>query len=189
MTTLILLFHPDFARSEANRALAEAAARLPGVAIHDMGALYPDPRSIDVDAEAERLFSADRLVLQFPVQWYSSPPLLKAWQDAVLTRMYYIRAEEEGERLRGLPVMVAATAGNQPEAYQPDGINLYPLEELLRPLRSTANRCFWTWTDPFLIYRSNRLDETERADAGRRYAARIEEWGASVPGLKSPERP
>lgn len=34
--------------------------------------------------EAARLLTADRIVLQFPVQWYSMPPQLKAWQDAVL---------------------------------------------------------------------------------------------------------
>lgn len=34
----------------------------------------------------------------FLIQWYSTPPLLKAWQDAVLTRMYYIAYESEGRQ-------------------------------------------------------------------------------------------
>jgi putative NADPH-quinone reductase len=173
MPTQILLFHPDLGKSQANRALAEAAGKLPDVKISDMAALYPDPRLIDVDAEVERLLAADRLILQFPVQWYSTPPLLKAWQDVVLTRMYYLRAEEEGDRLRGLPVLVAATAGNVPEAYGPDGVNLFPLADLLYPLRATAKRCFWRWTEPFLLYRANKLTDEERAAAGRDYAARV----------------
>jgi putative NADPH-quinone reductase len=53
-------------------------------------------------------------VLQFPIQWYSTPPLLKTWQDTVLTRKFYIHPTEAGERLRDVPVMVAATAGNKP---------------------------------------------------------------------------
>jgi hypothetical protein len=79
--TLILIFPPDLNRSKANATIAAAAVDLPGVEVVDMQALYPSGQ-IDVDAEVQRLLSADRLVLQFPVQWYSTPPLLKAWQEA-----------------------------------------------------------------------------------------------------------
>ena len=101
--TLILVFHPDLAASQANRALADAARELPGIQLIDMAGLYPDGR-IDVEAEAARLMAADRLVLQFPVQWYSTPPLLKAWQDAVLTRMVYLAPASEGAKLQGMPL-------------------------------------------------------------------------------------
>lgn len=175
MQTTILMFHPDFAKSKANRALADAARSLPGVTVTDMTALYPGGH-VDPDAEVQRLLGAERLVLQFPVQWYSTPPLLKSWQDDVLSRMYYINPQNEGERLRDLPVMVAATAGNDPSAYTPDGVNLFPLEELMKPLHATAHRCFWRWTEPFLIYRANKSSPEELAAAGRRYAGRIENW-------------
>ena len=52
--TLILLFHPDFQNSRANRALAEAAGSRPGTDVVDMQALYPDGR-IDGEVEAARL--------------------------------------------------------------------------------------------------------------------------------------
>lgn len=96
--TLVLLFHPDLGRSRANVVLAKAAAALPGVQVVDMQAACPDGLDLyrDGEAEAARLLAADRIVLQFPVQWYSTPPLLKAWQDAVLTRMFYIAYEAEG---------------------------------------------------------------------------------------------
>lgn len=175
MQTTILLFHPDLAKSKANRALADAAQLLDGVTVIDMTALYPDGH-VDVNAEVKRLLAAERLVLQFPIQWYSTPPLLKTWQDDVLSRMYYINPETEGERLRDLPVMVAATAGNDPSAYTPEGVNLYPLAELLKPLHSTAHRCFWRWTNPFIIYRANKSSPEELAEAGRRYAECIESW-------------
>lgn len=175
MRTTILLFHPAFARSKANRALADTAVALGDVDLVDMGALYP-AGEINVEAEVRRLLSVERLVLQFPVQWYSTPPLLKTWQDTVLTRMYYINADTEGERLRGLPVMVVATAGNDPSAYATEGVNLFPLDELLRPLQSTAHRCFWRWQEPFLIYRANKSSPEELAQAGDRYAARLAGW-------------
>lgn len=126
------------------------------------------------------MLAADRLVLQFPVQWYSTPPLLKRWEDQVLTRMYYIRASEEGDRLKGLPMMAAATAGNLESAYAADGINLFPLAELLRPLQATAYRCGWQWNEPFLLYRADKIDDDELAQARGRYAARIANWMAET---------
>jgi putative NADPH-quinone reductase len=179
MRTTVLVFHPDYARSHANRALADAIGTSQDVEIVEMGGLYLKG-DIDVDVEVARLLTVDRLVLQFPVQWYSTPPLLKAWQDTVLTRMYYMRAAEEGERLRGLPVMIAATAGNDPSAYTAEGINLFPLEELLTPLRATANRCFWRWEEPFLIYRANKASADELALAGRHYAKRLMDWEVNL---------
>jgi len=176
--TLILFFHPDPARSQANAALLAAARQLPGVEVADMARLCPDG-AFDTEAEVRRLHRADRLVLQFPVQWYSTPPLLKAWQDAVLSRMFYARPAE-GERLRGLPVLVAATAGNVPEAYGPAGANLYPLEALLRPLEATAHRCSLAWSRPHLLFRANRLSPAEREAAGEAYAARLRGWMAAT---------
>lgn len=67
MSTTILLFHPNFAQSKANRALINGARPLPGVTVVDMTALYPDGQ-VDIDVEVERLLTTERLVLQFPVQ-------------------------------------------------------------------------------------------------------------------------
>ena len=169
--TLILLFHPTYESSRANRALAEAAA-LQGAEIVDMQALYPDGK-IDSDAEVARLIATDRIVLQFPVQWYSTPPLLKAWQDAVLTRMFYIAYESEGRLLAGKPLLVAATAGNVPEAYAPGGANLFPLGELLRPMEAMAHRCGLAWQEPFLVYGARKADEEALDALGAHYAARL----------------
>lgn len=170
--TLILLSHPDYAASRANRTLATAAAALPGVEVAHLDALYPDGR-FDLDAEVARLLKARRIVLQFPVQWYSTPPLLKAWQDAVLTRMFYINAETEGARLAGRPLMVAATAGNRPAAYTAEGVNLYPLPDLLRPLHAAAHRCGLAWREPFLLYNVKAASDGELASAGEAYGQRL----------------
>ena len=78
--TLILLFHPDLSRSKSNAALAAVAANVPGFEIVNMQSAYPSGMDMfrDGEREAARLLSADRIVLQFPIQWYSTPPLLKA---------------------------------------------------------------------------------------------------------------
>ena len=169
---LILLSHPDFESSRANRSLIDAATSLPGVAVAHLDGLYPDGR-FDLDAEVARLLAARRIVLQFPVQWYATPPSLKAWQDSVLTRMFYINAETEGDRLAGRSFMIAATAGNRPSAYAPDGVNLFPLAELLRPLHSVAHRCGLAWQEPFLVYEAKTITAAQLADVAAAYRTRL----------------
>lgn len=179
--TLILLFHPDLARSRANAMLVNAAADLPDVEVVDMQALYPD-NQIDADIEVTRLLSADRLVLQFPIQWYSPPPLLKAWQNNVLTRMFYFSYETEGRFLEGTPLLVVATAGNVPEAYSPIGVNLFPLASLLNPLRATANRCGLPWASPYLVYAADKLDTEALIREGNRYVEHLKGWREETSG-------
>ncbi|WP_176037998.1 NAD(P)H-dependent oxidoreductase [Brucella tritici] len=176
--TLILLFHPNLARSQANAALAAAVAKLPGVEIIDMQTVYPQGIDFfkDGEHEAHRLLSADRIVLQFPVRWYSTPPLLKAWQDAVLTRMFYVAYEQEGRKLEGTPLMIAATAGNVPEAYREGGHNMFPMIDLFAPLRATANRCRLNWTDPFVLYAADKLSTEALEDAASRYMNFLNDW-------------
>ncbi|WP_179381014.1 NAD(P)H-dependent oxidoreductase [Jannaschia marina] len=179
--TRILFFHSDPARSRVNAALAARARDLPDTEVVDMAARYPDDR-VDLAwgaaVEAQGLLAADRIVLQFPIHWYAGPPLLKAWQDAVLTRMYYIHAETEGDRLAGTPLMIAATAGNGPTAYRRGGQNGYALDAILTPLKATARRCGLPWHRPYLVYGANRMDEAALATAATGYAGALRAFAA-----------
>ncbi|MFB8342858.1 NAD(P)H-dependent oxidoreductase [Brucella cytisi] len=176
--TLVLVFHPDLSQSRANAALAERARALSGVEVVNMQATYPNGIDMrrDGEREAKRLLEAERIVLQFPIQWYSTPPLLKAWEDAVLTRMFYIAYEAEGRLLEGTPLMVAGTAGNSAEAYQPGGANMFAIADMFTPLRATANRCGLIWTEPFVVYRADKLSAGEIENAGENYAAALTNW-------------
>ncbi|WDZ79062.1 NAD(P)H-dependent oxidoreductase (plasmid) [Ensifer adhaerens] len=176
--TLILLFHRDLSASKANVALATAAAELPDVEVVDMQALYPDGVNMlrDGEREAARLLSANRIVFQFPIQWYSTPALMKGWQDAVLTRMFYIAYEQEGRALEGKPLMIAATAGNVSDAYRTDGRNMFSIIDLLAPLRATAHRCGLAWTNPFVVYEADKLAPGVLEAAAADYANTLKRW-------------
>ena len=58
---------------------------LPDAVLDDLSALYPDYR-IDVAAEQAKLVTADVIVLQFPIFWYSMPSLLAKWMEDVFVR-------------------------------------------------------------------------------------------------------
>jgi len=75
---LVLLAHPDLARSRVNRALAAQARLLPSdmVEVRDIYALYPD-YVVDVEAEQAALAAARTVVWLHPIQWYSMPALMK----------------------------------------------------------------------------------------------------------------
>lgn len=150
MKTSLILAHPNFAASNANRALVDAVKDLPNVDVADLHALYPDGM-IDAEAEAARLIAADRLVLQFPMYWYSTPPILKQWQDSVLTPILYIHPEI-GARLKGLPLQVVTTTNGEPEAYREDGRVGFTVEQLLAPLHATARRTGLVWETPFVVH-------------------------------------
>jgi putative NADPH-quinone reductase len=169
---LILSAHPDLAASRANKALLEAARALPGVAVHDLHAAYPDGR-IDAAGEARRLLDGGDLVLQFPLQWYSVPSLLKDWLDAVLTRMFYLEPEAEGSRLRGRKLTVAVTVGAPAQAYSAEGRNGATMAELLRPLEAVAHRCGLQWQPPFVVYDARDASDAQLEEEARRYAARL----------------
>ncbi len=122
LVTVLLLAHPDLATSRANRALLDGLNGMPELEIAELYALYPDGE-IDVAIERERVLRADRLVLQFPLQWYSTPPLLKLWQDAVLTPLFYMEPDLAAFTA-GLPVLAATTTGGPLASFQPDGMTI-----------------------------------------------------------------
>ncbi|QZH73856.1 MAG: NAD(P)H-dependent oxidoreductase [Erythrobacter sp.] len=179
--TLILKFHPGYVPSKVNAAMTAAVSGMDGVETVDMYALYPEEEQMKAaeDAEIERLYSAERLCVQFPIHWFAATPRAMAWQDLVLNRMFFT-SPDEGKRLKGLPFMVAATAGMAQDTYRPGGRNLYPLEDLLRPWEVTANQCDFAYEAPFLAYGTDDYDGADRTRVADEFAARIAGWTASI---------
>ncbi len=180
LTTLLQLAHPAFAASRANRALLAGVDDLPGLELAELDALYPDGR-IDAVRERGRLLRADRLVLQFPLQWYSTPPSLKAWQDAVLTPLFYLEPEIAAATA-GLAMLAATTTGGPPESYRRDGMTI---DELFAPLRATARKCGWRWQAPFAVHDVRNADDAALLRAGAAYRSAI----LATPVLERRTRP
>lgn len=138
-TTAVLLFHPHLDASRVNARLAQAArsAGTPErpLEVRDMYGLYPDFR-IDVAAEQAVLEACDRIVLQFPMYWYSSPALLKQWEDDVLT--YGWAYGSTGKAFAGRKLGIAVSLGAPAADYQHDGDVGHPLPAVLLPFELTA---------------------------------------------------
>ena len=171
MITVLLLAHSDFGASQANRALLHGLNDLPGLEVAELYALYPDGR-IDFAVERERVLRANRLVLQFPLCWYSTPPLLKHWEDAVLTPLFYLEPDIAASTA-GLPVLAATTTGGASGSYQPGGATGMTIDELFAPLRATARKCAWLWQPPFALHDVRTLDDDALVRAGEEYRSVI----------------
>ncbi|MDW3219717.1 MAG: NAD(P)H-dependent oxidoreductase [Acidimicrobiales bacterium] len=174
MSTLVLLAHPDLPNSRANAMLAAAAHDLAEVTVHDLHAAYPEGR-IDVEAEQQAVEAHDSIVFQFPLHWYSTPPLLKAWQDDVLTLGWAydpMGADGTGLALRGKTLACAVTTGAPASEFGTAGWNGHSVESFLLPIAGTANFLEMRWRSPFVAYATFALDDDELA----RIAADYQEW-------------
>ena len=167
---LVVLAHPALERSRANRAMARAAGEIPGVTVHDLYETYPD-MLIDVEAEQKRLVSHRNIVLQFPLYWYSTPALLKAWIDEVW--LHGFAYGKGGLALQDKTLLVACSAGSPMKDYRPDGAHFYEMETFLRPLERTAMLCRMNWADPFVLHESRVASSAKLADEVERYVATL----------------
>ncbi len=149
MRSLVVLSHPAFDRSRAHARLVEAIRGLPRVTIRHLERLYPDG-TIDVGAEQAAALAADRIVFQFPVFWYSTPPMLKRWQDDVLE--FGWAYGPGGTKLAGKTLQVVVSTGGPPASYHADGYNRYPIAELLRPLEVTAGLVAMKFAPPLILW-------------------------------------
>ena len=168
---LILFAHPALHKSRVNRAMAAAVAALDDVTFHDLYEAYPDMH-ISVTKEQELLRRHDTIVFQHPMFWYSSPAILKEWQDLVLE--WGFAYGESGDALRGKKLLSAITTGGPEEAYQRGGSNHFTIRELLAPFEQTARLCGMEYLEPFAIQGVSRLSEAELAAEVDRYRARIQ---------------
>lgn len=154
----VLAAHPHMRDSRVNRRLLQAAQAVPGVAVQDLYARYPD---YDVDASAEQALAgqAQLLVLLHPVQWYSMPPLLKLWLDEVLA--YGWAYGPGGNSLRGKDLWLVATTGGAEESYHPTGYNRYFFDAFLPPYEQTAALCGMRFLPPLLLHGAHRAAEEQ----------------------------
>ena len=78
MKTLLILSHTYWQDSKANKALANTAAELDFVKLHNINEIYKDGK-IDAEKEIALIKEADFIVFQFPLFWFSTPSLMKEW--------------------------------------------------------------------------------------------------------------
>jgi glutathione-regulated potassium-efflux system ancillary protein KefG len=165
MSRLLILFaHPVVERSRVNRRLLAEAREVSGVTIHELYEVYPT-LDIDVKREQRLLLDHDVIVFQHPFYWYSTPAILKEWQDLVLEHGWAYG--HGGTQLRGKITLNAITAGGPAAAYRHEGYNRFTIRELLAPWDQTAHLCGMRFLAPFAVHAALRLSSDDDLAAPR----------------------
>lgn len=156
---LVLFAHPSPRKSEVNVPLKKSTESFEGVTIVDLYAEYPTFQ-IDIEKEQQRLLEHDIIVFMFPLYWYSTPSILKEWQDLVLE--YGFAYGTQGRALEDKIFLCAVSAGASEEGYRSDGYYHFTIRELLRPLEQTASITRMRYIPPFALFGSRTAHEEDR---------------------------
>lgn len=136
----------------------------------------------EIQAEMDKLFWCDALILQFPLWWFGLPAILKGWVDRVFAsggRIYgggkwYDRGVFAGKR-----AMCSITIGGPPPIYSEHGLN-GPLAAILFPIHhGMLYFTGFTVIEPFLVHSPVRISVEARADYLARYRDRVLKLGTA----------
>jgi glutathione-regulated potassium-efflux system ancillary protein KefG len=163
---LILFAHPALEKSRVNRRLVDAVRDLDGVTFHDLYEAYPD-FFIDVPREQELLLEHDIIVLQHPFYWYSTPAIVKQWEDLVLEHGWAYGSQ--GTALRGKRMLTAITTGGRKVTYDRGGYSRFTVREFLAPIEQTASLCGMEYLPPYIAYGTHRMTPADIAEHADEY--------------------
>lgn len=144
---LILFAHPSPKKSRVNEALRASVQDLDNVNIHDLYSEYPD-MLVNPRHEQRVCEEHDVIVMQYPVYWYSTPAVLKEWQDSVLQLGW---AYGSGRALEDKLFFAALSAGGEEHDYRTGRYRNFSLRDLTAPLRAMAETCGMEWLPPFAV--------------------------------------
>ncbi|GAB5563089.1 MAG: NAD(P)H-dependent oxidoreductase [Winogradskyella sp.] len=172
MKILHLVFHPNLEASNVNKTWKDQLEESGKITTsRDMYAEYPDFK-IDVEKEQGLLLQHDRIVIQFPLYWYSMTPLLKQWLDDVLT--YGFAYGSSGNKLKGKDLQIILSAGGQEKYYS--GFDMYcTIHDLMRPFQLTANLAQMNYAMPVWMYRSDSAAEETIRHYGQQWVDMIDD--------------
>ncbi|MBW3110775.1 NAD(P)H-dependent oxidoreductase [Bacillus sp. MCCB 382] len=170
MKTLVLVGHPNIEQSRMNKAWADRLEKEENVTVRHLYKEYPDMK-IDVEREQNLLLEHDRIVFQFPFFWYSTPAILKEWQDKVLEFGWAYGSA--GTKLHGKEFLVVTSTGGPSGAYRSGGFNHYSMSELLKPLQATANLTGMRFLPSYVEHGVRVLNDEEVADSAEKVAGYV----------------
>lgn len=159
MKTVVIISHPEIAESGSQQFLLSSIPETDSVKVHHLESAYPDGK-IDVAKEQQLLKQYDRILFQFPFYWYSSPPLLKHWQDEVLT--YGFAYGQSGHVLEGKEFGIIITVGVKASEYQAGGREAFSMNELTKPYQALAHKMEMRYLKPLFIYQFAYMTEEQK---------------------------
>ncbi|WP_419343957.1 NAD(P)H-dependent oxidoreductase [Campylobacter fetus] len=136
MKTLIILSHPDIENGVFNKKLRnEVLKNTSYVQIHELYKVYTG-FDFDIKKEQKLLESYEKIIFQFPLYWYSCPPLLKKYFDDIFEHGWAYGSN--ADKLKGKIFGLCISAGGSKQDFDKSGEVGFSMEEILTPFKATA---------------------------------------------------
>jgi glutathione-regulated potassium-efflux system ancillary protein KefG len=168
---LILFAHPALQKSRVNKHLIKGIEQIHNVTFRDLYQIYPE-FDIDVEKEKQYLLEHQIIIFHHPFFWYSTPAILKEWQDLVLEHGWAYGSN--GDALKNKIFFNVLTSGGRREAYRVDGYNRYDLRTLLAPMEQTANLCKMIYLPPFAVQGTHSIQPGQIEQYRKKYHLLLE---------------
>ncbi|MGL4387918.1 MAG: NAD(P)H-dependent oxidoreductase [Brevinema sp.] len=116
----VILAHENLnSTSVINKAVIDTLkSESPSIQCRNLDSLYPDFK-INIEAEQQALIDRDIIVMQFPVQWYHIPAIMKQYIDKVWSFGWAFGPN--GDKLKGKKLYLITSTGSVEVSYSPDG--------------------------------------------------------------------
>lgn len=171
MNILIVAAHPNIEHSRVNkRWLQQLSDGTETYTVHELYKTYPD-FAIDAEHEQALIERHDRIVLQFPIQWYSMPALLKQWIDDVFTTSWLFGTG--GKAVAGKELVLAMSIGGEEASYQSGGLIGYTISELIRPVQVFANQVGMAFLPHYKFYGAIKATDAQIDASAAAYVQHI----------------
>ncbi|MDO5650364.1 MAG: NAD(P)H-dependent oxidoreductase [Gallicola sp.] len=160
MKILVVLGHPEVYNSLSQQFLLQAGRSLTSVDYLDLQAEYDRAGAFDIAKEQARLLAHDRIILQFPLYWYTAPAIMKAWQDTV----WPVKEEKTAfyRGMQGKEFGIVVIAGVKEAAFRVGDREGRSLSELLSPYDSFARYFGMKYLPPLAIHQFHLLPEKSK---------------------------
>lgn len=171
MKTLVILVHPDMENSKINKKWKEELEKHPDkITIHELYKEYPD-WNINIEKEQELITKHDNIIFEFPLYWYSSPPILKKWLDDVLSFNWAYGNEY---RLKGKNIGFAVSVGGPEKEYSKTGSVRFSMDEILVPFEATVKYIKANLISHYILFDATEsLNEKKLLESAEGYVKHI----------------
>ena len=118
MKVLVVFGHDNFDKSVQNKKLLENLKGAENVTLLNLWEKYHAQgfrlTEQQVQEDAAAVLAADRIIFQFPMNWYNMPWCLKLWQDQVFSAISF---SDLKEKIAGKEFGVSTTTASPSTAY------------------------------------------------------------------------
>ena len=170
MKTLVILVHPNMENSRINKRWKEELEKYPDkITVHELYKEYPD-WNINIEKEQELLEKHNNIIFEFPLYWYSSPPILKKWLDEVLS---YNWAYGNEYRLKGKNIGFAVSVGGPKQEYSKEGSVRFSMDEILVPFEATIKYIKANLIPHYFVFDTENLSDEKLSKNAENYIKHI----------------